>query len=477
MKEMIKRRKTGIFLFVTTVVHLSLGSYLNLTDDGAYYWVWSRYLNTSYYDHPPMIAYLIRVFTSIFGNNNFAVRLTPVLAILITSIYIYKIIYYLYSDKNKAFLGIVLFNVMPIFSVLSFMTMPDAPLMVFYTIGLYYFIRVIYERKPYLWYLVGLMIGLGLLSKYNMFLVYPGIFFYLLLNREERYWFKKKELYLSFLLSLFIFLPVIIWNSQHNWASFFFHLVGRNSSGFSIKPDLFITFLLIQVLLIVTPIIFISFSKVIKNNYHKKDVKLLLYYGLPILLIFMAVALVTEYKLHWTALAYIPLIIMLAGYQKWSRSWKYAGIGFALIITLLLYAQSIYPFLPLKPADDITTDLHGWDVVGREVQDIYNSLETDDWFLFSNRYQLAAQLQFYLPEHNYVYSINKRTEQYDYWQDEKKLYNKNGIYVTHSFYLKKPTDIYGFDNIKLMKKINITRVNKVYRTFYIYKCNNFKGVK
>ena len=90
---------------------------------------------------------------------------------------------------------------------------------------------------------------------------------------------------------------------------------------------------------------------------------------------------------------------------------------------------------------------------------------------------MASQLYFYLPEENYVYSLNNKIEQYDFWQDEEGLKGKNGLFVTHSFYRVIPGEKYNFSDIKLVKKINVIRADKVYRTFYIYKCYNYQGVK
>lgn len=474
--DFIKKRKAALFIFLMSGLHLFMGTILNLTDDEAYYWEWSRHLDISYYDHPPMIAYFIRFFTSIFGNNNFAVRLVPTVIIAITSIYIYKIIMYLYEDEKKGLIGVFIFNVIPIFAVLSLMALPDLPLMLFYTMGLYYFIRLINEKEGKLWYVLGFLTGLGLLSKYNMVLVYPGIFLYLLINKSQWFWFKKKELYLSFILSLAFFIPVILWNIQHDWVSFAFQFYGRHNRGLTLDFDLFGIFIATQ-LIVTSPILFIGFIKTIYKNFNNKDVKMLFFYGGPVFFIFMFTSFFTEFKLHWTALAFIPFLIIFTRYIKWNWFWKYFGVGLAIFLTLFLYTQSFYPVAKINPEDDITTDMHGWDKVGRQVQEIYNNVNEDRWFLFSNRYQLTSQLAFYLPEKDYVYSINNNIEQYDFWRDTEKLKGKNGLFITHTFYKIEPDKKYIFDKINLFKKIDITRAGRVYRTFYIYKCFNFKGVK
>jgi len=312
-----------------------------------------------------------------------------------------------------------------------------------------------------------------------MVLVYPGIFLYLLLHKEEWYWFKKKDFYLSFLISLLIFFPVIIWNMNHNWVSFAFQFLQRHNSGggqLNLRFDNFIVFFLIQ-LIIVSPLLFISFFSTMFKNIHKKDVKIAFFYGMPVFAVFQFSTLFTNFKVHWAAMAYIPFLIIWVKYTKWKKFMMYFGIGLAIILSLFFYTQSLYPIIKINPGQDITTDMHGWDKVGQEVQEIYNNKDRDDWFLFSNRYQVTSQLYFYLPEKNYVYSINKKIEQYDFWSDEEVLIGKNGIFVTHTFYKVDPVKLYQFDKINLLKKIDILRAGQVCRTFYIYECINYKGKK
>jgi undecaprenyl-diphosphatase len=358
----------------------------------------------------------------------------------------------------------------------SIMTLPDIPLILFYTLTLYFFIRLIYEKKAKLWYVVGGLVGLGLLSKYNMFLVYPAVLAYLLIDKEERFWLKRKEPYLAFLFSIAFFIPVILWNLEHNWISFSFQLYQRHSSEFKFRFDILTQFILVQ-MIVVSPLLFFGYFKVIFKNFKQKDVKLLSLYGAPIFLIFLFSSLFTEFKIHWAAMAYIPWTILLSNYINWNKFWKYIGIGLAVFLSLFIFTQSLYPIADIPPEDDITTDMHGWDKVGQEVQQIYNDLDKNEWFLFSNRYQLSSQLAFYLPEKDYVYSLNSKIEQFDFWKDQSKLIGENGIFVTHSFYKRNPANLYKFENIELIKTIDILRAGQVYRKFYIYKAYNYQGLK
>lgn len=469
-------KKVLIFLLVITVIRLAIGGWLGLSDDEAYYWIWSKYLGISYYDHPPVVAYMIRFFTNIFGLTNLAVRMTGTLCITFSSYLVYLIIDKLYSDKKLGYNAVFVLNIVPLFALGGIMTLPDSPLILFYTLSLYVFIKIIYDKNAKLWYLMGILTGLGILSKYNMFLVYPAVFFYLIFDKDERYWFTKKEPYIAFLISTVMISPIFIWNAQHDWVSFAFHLYERQSKTHEIKIHYFIQFVLSQ-LIIVSPVIFTGFFVSSAKNFKKKDVKLLFFYGFPIFGIFLASSLFNQFKLHWATLSYIPFLIIFMRYSEFSKKAKKIGNVIAITLTLLVYLHLLFFILPIPPKDDITMDMYGWDRVGKEVQQIYNELDKEKWFLFTHRYQLSSQLAFYLPDQDYVYSFATRTEQFDFWRDQNEMIGKNGIYLTTSYYNTKPEKDNIFDKTELIKKIDIVKKGQVYRTYYIYKCFNYQGEK
>lgn len=162
--------RTQLFLILGlfTLYHIITAATLSLSDDGAYYWEWSRHLALSYYDHPPVIAYLIWLSTTLFGSSPFAVRLPNIILLLSTSLVIYRIADYLFHDKKRSLAAVIVFNLFPIIFIGSIITSPDAPSLFCYALSLYLFIRIIYEDNAKLWYALAVVIGVGLLSKYTM---------------------------------------------------------------------------------------------------------------------------------------------------------------------------------------------------------------------------------------------------------------------------------------------------------------------
>ena len=471
------KKKFMIFLLGITVLRLVVGSYLNLSDDEAYYLLWSRNLGMSYYDHPPLIAYLIRICTLIFGESNFSIRLVSVGTIFATSIYIYKISYYLYKSEKIAGISGLIFNILPLYSFLSIMTLPDSPLILLYTMVLYYFLKVIYEKNSRAWYIIAILTGLGLLSKYNMFMVYPSIFFYLLFSKENRFWLLKKEPYIAFIISILMFTPVIYWNYSHNWGSFEFHLEGRQSKTFRFRPTKFFQFVGGQIG-VVSPILFFGIFISSIKNFKKPDVNILFWFALPLIGVFTFSSLSNSSKVHWLACAYIPMIIVFVRYVEFNKLWR-IGIGLSASLSLILYFVATTLIVPLKPKENALADMQGWDIAGNRVQQIYDESTKDgeEWFLFGDRYQTSSQLAAYLPRKEYVYNLSGGTSQFDYWRDRDGVIGKNGIFVAHSFYNRKPEDKFLFDKAELVDTVVFKRWGRVQREYYIYKVYNFKGRK
>lgn len=475
IKKLNYKKLAYITIISFVILRVILGTVTNVTDDEAYYWTWTKHLSYSYFDHPPMVAYFLRLSTLILGDTSLAVRMPGILVTAISSLFIFKIINYFYKDEKKSFWGVAVFQIFPIFAMASIMTLPDTPLMLFYVLSLYLFIKIIYEKNSKLWYPLGIVLGLGFLSKYNMVLVYPSVFFFLLFSKEDRFWFKKKEPYIAFLISLLFFIPVILWNMEHNWSSFAFHLKDRQSSTFSLRPKYIFQFVASQ-LIVASPFLFFGLMGDMFKNIKKRDVKLLSSFTLPIFLVFGVSSLSNASKIHWTALAFIPMIIISSNYRNWKKWFTITSFSFAIGITSIVYIQSVYPIIPLKPTADITNDMYGWDKAGQSVDRILKS-SNEKWFLFSNRYQTASQLSLYMPNKEYVYSLNGRTEMFDFWEPEDKLIGKNGIFVTQTFYKVNPADLFLFDKVELVDTIEIHRAGRLAREYFVYKCYNYQGAK
>ena len=226
-----------LLISVTTILRLLVIGQIGLGDDEAHYWAYAQNPALSYFDHPPLVGYIIKYSTMLFGANEFAVRLSAVLLFFLTCVIIYKLAKKMFGEKI-AFWSVFVLNATPVFSFLgSVLIIPDAPLAFFWVLFIYIFWSIIESGKKIHWYLLGVVLGFAMLSKYNAFLLPISSAIFLIFSKEHRFWFKQKEPYLAILIASIMTLPVVIWNAQNGWATFGFQLAhgfGNTASKFSL---------------------------------------------------------------------------------------------------------------------------------------------------------------------------------------------------------------------------------------------------
>ncbi|WP_438274970.1 glycosyltransferase family 39 protein [Nitrobacter sp.] len=191
-----------------------------LTFDEAYYWTWSKHLAGGYYDHPPLVAIVIRLGTMLAGDTEFGVRLVSILLALPMSFAVYRTAELLFDSAKAAASATVLLNVTLMVAAGTVIVTPDAPLMAASSFVLLGLAKLLVSGRGAWWLAVGAAVGVALLSKYTALFFGPVILIWLLAVPELRRWLKSPWPYLGGLVALAIFSPVIIWNADHHWASF-----------------------------------------------------------------------------------------------------------------------------------------------------------------------------------------------------------------------------------------------------------------
>lgn len=236
---------TFILIVVSLVIKLLTIGANDLLVEETYYWNYSTHLDFSYLDHPPMVALLIRLSTTIFGINEFGVRFPTIVCWILTALFSFKLTNLI---KNQSGLyAVLLLAILPFFFLQSLVITPDLPLIACWSAALYYLYKalVLNQTKP--WYDAGIWLGLGMISKYTIVLLGLATLIYLIFVPHARKWFAKKEPYLCFVITTMFFSPVIYWNATHHWASFAFQSTRRLNASFSFTfhelVGLFVAFL------------------------------------------------------------------------------------------------------------------------------------------------------------------------------------------------------------------------------------------
>lgn len=203
-------------LFALVPVYLCLAACVPPFDDEFYYWCWSRDLQLSYYDHPPLVAYMIRAATELFGDSILAIRLPAVVSATVVA----AVVGWLCRDR--ALLPCILLS--PALTFAAIMVTPDTPMLMFWALYLAWLVRV-HERLAthpdsrvglWFWLLGGLLLGCGVLGKYTTGLaaVCGGISF--LFACSPRRW--AFGYVVHAVVSVLVASPILIHNIQYDFV-------------------------------------------------------------------------------------------------------------------------------------------------------------------------------------------------------------------------------------------------------------------
>jgi 4-amino-4-deoxy-L-arabinose transferase-like glycosyltransferase len=193
---------------------------LELTFDEAYSTLWSRSLSFGYLDHPPMVAFLIRASTSLFGVSEFGVRALSLLIVGAMPALVALIAWRLFDSVEKATLAALMWIAMPLVSIGAVFVTPDAPLVVFWTLGLGALVEL-WRTGDRRWLMaLGVALGLALQSKFTAIFFAAGVGFALIATPSLRRWLVSPALFAGLAVALAIFAPFVLWNAGHGWATF-----------------------------------------------------------------------------------------------------------------------------------------------------------------------------------------------------------------------------------------------------------------
>lgn len=245
---------TVLTVSALVVLRLAVAAWTPLTFDEAYYWMWSKNLAGGYYDHPPMVALVIRLGTMIAGDTELGVRLVSILLALPMSWAVYHAAGILFGGRRVAATAAILLNVTLMAAVGTMIITPDAPVLVAASFVLFALAKVLETGRGAWWLAVGVAAGAALLSKYTALFFGPAILIWLAAVPKLRRWFLSPWLYLGGLVALALFFPVIRWNADHHWVSFIKQMGRARIEDF--KPA-FIAELIPTQIAFATPLVFI----------------------------------------------------------------------------------------------------------------------------------------------------------------------------------------------------------------------------
>lgn len=481
--------KAAFFILLAlNLARLAFGLCFDLAPQEAYYFLYAQHPALSYFDHPPLMAWSLWLFTSIFGAHPFVLRLTAFTLTLLTQFGFFGLARRFLPSSRQAH-ALLLFATTAMISVVSLISLPDVPLLLFWTLSLLCLERAIFGGRQVFWLLAGLCMGLCFDGKYTGVFLQIGLALFLVLSRPHRRWLKTPWPYLCILLAHVAMLPVYVWNARNGFASFLFQSADRASTWSGLHPINFLKLLGSQTALLLPPLLigvvtvfFRSLKRLVTTRAHKpcqqKPLFLLCFFA-PLFLGFTALSFVTLVKPNWLMPAWITGILFAA--LLLPRRLTAWNLAFALVLHIAIAVEvALYP-VPLKTDDT----WFGWRSLAQQVRPL--SEAHPDHFLFADDgYKTSAELGFYLGTKTYSGNIlGKRGLQFDYLGDD--LFALRGRDAL--FFDSKPSDfspgkakgapprklVRHFERVEQLDPILIENRGRIARKFLVYRCQGYLG--
>lgn len=500
IKEQNIRKIMFWLLAISAIVRAVLAAWLEFGNDEVYYWTYALYPDWSHFDHPPMVGWVIQLFSlNLLLDSEFFIRLASVVFMTANTYIIYRIGKDI-KDAQTGFYAALLFTAsIYAFVITGIFIMPDTPLMLFWLLAFWMAVKA--EKKQNL-VLFGLFAGLAMLSKYSGVFLWIGMGLYILIfNRKQL---KNPYLYISLLLSALCCLPILYWNLQNGFISFTFHservgggAINISTFGTELAGEFFYNNPVIFVLAVMAVIA--AFKK--KIDMDRPTLRLVLCTALPLILVFLGFSLTRPTLPHWNAPAYILLIILIANmmsskHPNQGGSFKIpkgilAALSVMLFVVVVGSIEIKTGFIPLdrhtEPEklgrDDFTLDMYGWkqleqkfaalreEKIAEGVMQAEDGIVADEWFPLANLdYYVARPLDMKVMGVGWPHNLHK----YLWINEERGGFKKGESYwfLSDSHYFKNPEALYpgGFESIQPIDTLTIERCGKPAKNFFVYAC-------
>lgn len=405
---------------ILTALRFALAPVIPLAFDEAYYWRWSTHFAFGYFDHPPLVAWLVALGTEIAGDTEFGIRLIPLVLSVPASWAVWRSAELLFGRRDVAWAALVFFNLTLIVSVGTILATPDASLLIASAFLLYCLAKVAVTGRPAWWIAAGIVTGFGLLAKFTALFWLPSILIWLLLTPRLRPWLATLWPWLGLLLAMLMFLPNLIWNATHDWATFGKQFGRVTSEG--LRPEFLIEHLGAQIGM-ATPVIFVlgwlGLAAFFSRRGGPPNARILISALVwPSTIYFLYHALHARVEGNWTGPIF-PAFVIAAAAAIYAVEWRgrtgrvvavagkwAAPVG--LVLVLAIYIQTLFGILPLGSWDP-TASRVGAGIA--EISEEVEALRADEGatLIVTADYPMTSWLSFYSPNQPApVYQYNER---------------------------------------------------------------------
>ena len=369
-------RGLWLLILALTAVRLWAASAIPLTEDEAYYRLWSQHLHLGYYDHPPMIAWWIRLGTFLAGDAPLGVRLLPVLGAAVTTWLTADLALRLGGSARTALIAALAYNAMLTIGAGGLLATPDAPAILFWAATLSVLGRIVAGGSPRLWLLAGALAGLACISKYSALFLAPGIVLWLASSAEGRRRLLTPWPWAAIIPAGAVFSANLAWNAANGWLTFEKQFGRVEPSQF--RPGYLGEFLSTQFVLL-NPLIAVLAGVGVwaaargRGRVGGMDLSLPLLAALPFCFYLSLHALHDRVQAHWPATVFAAFALAAAAAveirpQGRRRRLLEGGLVLGAVAMLGTLAWAGLQGPPLNSRTDPLLPVRGWPAFAAEVE-------------------------------------------------------------------------------------------------------------
>lgn len=375
-------RATLTLILISAAIRVGLGMLMDFGNGEAYYLASTRDPALSYFDQPPLFFWLGWAVMALTGSDAAALIRLPFIALFAGTTWMLFVLTRRLISAWAGFYAAVFLNVSAVFTIsVGGWFQPDGPLMFFWLLTAWALARVMLDedRTPSSasiwgwWLLIGLWLGLALLSKYHAVFLVAGAGLFALTRRAQWHWIGHPAPYVAMVLALVVAAPVLIWNAQNDWVSFAFQ-GGRSIGTMNIRPDWLLRSLIGQMTWLLPWVwlpMFAVFALALARGPKAPKSWFLACLALGPVAFFTIVALWAPlgFHFHWQAPGYLMLFPLLGGLAaagmarrpRLTKAWVGGSVVFTAAVILILGSHIATNWVDkVRPLEDDPT-LEGLD--------------------------------------------------------------------------------------------------------------------
>jgi len=506
MDERIKtynyQKATLWLILISLFARAFFAANLEFGNDEVYYWLLAKYPSISFFDHPPMFAWFINIFSfGLIFDTELFVRMSSLIVFTINTWVIFLIGKEIKNQRTGFIAALLYQSSIYTFVITGIMIIPDTPLGLFWLLALRSFIialraKKISKRENQHIIFAGIFTGLAIISKYQSLILWAGAGAFILFHKRE--WLRKPQLYIAAIISLSIIAPILLASSGAESSNVSFQ-TDRISLYGELKPLFFMREFLGQLVynnpinVILAFIAIISFRK--RRYLQSNDWKILIWFGLPILIVFLFFSLFRATFPHWSAPGYYALMLITAAWLSEKSKHIFPtinkiAIGLILITLFIIYDQINHGLLLSNTSskiqelgeNDVSLDMFGWSQINNKFTNSSLPKHSDTKIIIARKWYNAAHLDYYIARPNSLklLAIGDIMDVHEYNRINKIRGDlkpgDNAWFIAVSRDYQDPRTHYTklFERVQLVDTLEITRNQKVVEYAFVFFLENYQ---